>query len=118
MGVATMKALMLLILLAVTATNTLANEQKPAETDQSPASGVVAKKAVLPSNEATEIRVIVEKKQTIEEYRHRGQLILVKVIPNKGKPYFIDPLENKQLGSGKELMDAGVKPVHWVIKEF
>ena len=73
---------------------------------------------LLAKEDATEVKVIVEKKRTIEEYRHRGELIMVKVIPNKGKPYYIDPLENRQQGSAKELMDAGVKPVHWVIKEF
>ncbi|WP_154222633.1 DUF2782 domain-containing protein [Marinicella rhabdoformis] len=76
------------------------------------------KAPMLAKEDATEIKVIVEKNRTVEEYRHRGELIMVKVIPNKGKPYYIDPLENRQQGSAKELMDAGVKPVHWVIKEF
>ena len=76
------------------------------------------KAPLLDKEDATEVKVISEKNRTIEEYRHRGELIMVKVIPNKGKPYFIDPLENRQQGSAKELMNAGVKPVHWVIKEF
>lgn len=76
------------------------------------------KAPLLAKEDATEVKVIIEKNRTIEEYRHRGELIMVKVIPNKGKTYYIDPLENRQQGSGKELMDAGVKPVHWVIKEF
>ncbi len=113
-----MKALMLPVLLTLAASHAIANEPKSTQQKPLPANEQTTRKAVLPINEPTEIRVIVEKKQTIEEYRHRGELILVKVIPNKGKPYFIDPLENKQLGSGKELMEAGVKPVHWVIKEF
>ena len=72
-----------------------------------------------PAADATSVKVIVQKKQTIEEYRQRGELILVKVIPNDGVPYFIDPLERDKLkGSGKDLINSGVKPVRWVLKEF
>lgn len=74
---------------------------------------------IQPAADATSVKVIVQKKQTIEEYRQRGELVLVKVIPNDGVPYFIDPLErDKNLGSGRDLINAGVKPVRWVIKEF
>lgn len=76
------------------------------------------KPPLMQTEDATEVNIIVEKNRTIEEYRQRGELILVKVIPNKGKPYYIDPLENRRQGSAKELMNAGVKPVHWVVKEF
>ncbi len=76
------------------------------------------KPPLMHTEDATEVNVIVEKNRTIEEYRQRGELILVKVIPNKGKAYYIDPLENRRQGSARELMDAGVKPVHWVVKEF
>lgn len=72
-----------------------------------------------PEEEATSVKVIVQKKQTIEEYRQRGELVLVKVIPNEGAPYFIDPLESDNLrGSGRDLINSGVKPVRWVLKEF
>lgn len=71
------------------------------------------------ADDATSVKVIVQKKQTIEEYRQRGELVLVKVIPNDGVPYFIDPLEQqKNHGSGQDLINSGVKPVRWVIKEF
>ncbi len=72
-----------------------------------------------PAEDETSIKVIVQKKQTIEEYRERGELVLVKVIPNDGVPYFIDPLEREKLkGSGRDLINSGVKPVRWVLKEF
>ena len=72
-----------------------------------------------PAADATNITVIVEKNQTIEEYRERGELVLVKVIPNNGVPYFIDPLESDHInGSGHDLINSGVKPVRWVLKEF
>lgn len=76
-------------------------------------------KESAPADDASQIKVIVQKKQTIEEYRQRGELVLVKVIPNDGIPYFIDPLEKgRQIGSGKDLINSGVKPIRWVLKEF
>lgn len=72
-----------------------------------------------PTEDATSVKVIVQKKQTIEEYRQRGELILVKVIPNDGVPYFIDPMERNNIRtSGRDLINSGVKPVRWVLKEF
>ena len=72
-----------------------------------------------PADDATSVKVIVQKKQTIEEYRQRGELVLVKVTPNDGAPYFIDPLERENLnGSGRDLINSSVKPVRWVLKEF
>ena len=72
-----------------------------------------------PAADSTHVKVIIQKNQTIEEYRQRGELVLVKVIPNEGKPYFIDPLEADNMkGSGKDLLNSGVKPVRWVLKEF
>lgn len=72
-----------------------------------------------PAEDATNIKVIVMKNQTIEEYRQKGELVLVKVIPNEGVPYFIDPMERDNLkGMGREIMNSGVRPVRWVLKEF
>ncbi|MCB1582483.1 MAG: DUF2782 domain-containing protein [Marinicella sp.] len=72
-----------------------------------------------PAEDPTHIKVVVMKNQTIEEYRQKGELILVKVIPNDGKPYYIDPMEKDKLKeSGREIINSGVKPVRWVLKEF
>ena len=72
-----------------------------------------------PAEDATNIKVIVMKNQTIEEYRQKGELVLVKVIPNEGVPYYIDPMERDKLkGMGREIMNSGVQPVRWVLKEF
>ena len=88
------------------------------ETD-SPTDVELLAQVTQPAEDATSVKVIVQKKQTIEEYRQNGELVLVKVIPNDGVPYFIDPLERENFkGSGKDLINSGVKPVRWVLKEF
>jgi len=75
------------------------------------------KKAVRP--DANQVSVIIKKDQIIEEYRHKGELIMVKVIPSEGVPYYIDPqARNKRTGAHSDLINSGVEPVHWVIKRF
>ena len=54
--------------------------------------------------------------RTVYEYRQNGQLTMIKVVPKKGRPYFlvpVDPTENfGELDRAKRL-----KP-QWVIKKF
>jgi len=84
-----------------------------------PSGSVILDRLSEPADLDLSIKVIVEKKQTIEEYRQKGELVLVKVIPNDGVPYYIDPMERDNIkGSGSDLINSGVKPVRWVLKEF
>lgn len=43
----------------------------------------------LATSPEPEVIIRKEKNQTIEEYRINGQLYAIKVIPNKGKPYYL-----------------------------
>ena len=111
-----MKSIIIIGLFSVSGL-TWAQSNEPAESSTPPAETL--DQLTQPVEDATSIKVIVEKNQTIEEYRQKGELILVKVIPNDGVPYFIDPLEREKLqGTGRDLINSGVKPVRWVIKEF
>jgi hypothetical protein len=52
-----------------------------------------------------------------EEYRVAGRLYMVKVIPKKGRPYYLVDKE----GRGEFVKDdiqSGVSPPMWVIKRF
>lgn len=94
------------------------NNQQSVESTSKQAEELLAEVS-QPAEDATNIKVIVMTNQTIEEYRQKGELVLVKVIPNEGKPYYIDPMErDKNKESGRELINSGVKPVRWVLKEF
>lgn len=98
---------------------TMSEPTKKKSIDSKSAEPELLAQLTQPADDATSVTVIVQKKQTIEEYRQKGELVLVKVIPNDGVPYFIDPLERDKLqGSGRDLINSGVKPVRWVLKEF
>lgn len=43
----------------------------------------------LAASPEPEVIIREEKNQTIEEYRINGQLYAIKVIPKKGKPYYL-----------------------------
>ncbi len=69
--------------------------------------------------ESNQVKVIIKKDQIVEEYRHKGELVVVKVIPADGIPYYIDPqVRNKRTGAHSDLINSGVEPVYWVIKRF
>ena len=119
-----MRLKVLIILLFL---NGYAMAQKPTDVDdksiqykveESDSSALLAhKKAESP--DANQVKVIIKKNQIVEEYRHKGELVMVKVIPNDGVPYYIDPqARNKRTGAHSDLINSGVEPVQWVIKRF
>jgi hypothetical protein len=58
-----------------------------------------------------------ENGDVIEEYRMNGQLYMVKVTPQRGKPYYLYDTD----GNGKLNRDEGgprVSPVYWTIYEW
>jgi len=55
---------------------------------------------------------------TVEEYRIKGRLYLIKVTPPHGRPYFlIDPRGDGQLRRYDDLSPNFMVPL-WVVKEF
>lgn len=73
----------------------------------------------LPSGEQQEPEVTITTKGTEihEEYRMNGRLYMVKVIPKKGKPYYLIDQE----GSGqfrRSDLEPRIAVPTWVIKRF
>ena len=54
--------------------------------------------------------------RTIYEYRQNGQLTMIKVVPKKGKPYFLVPADRTE-HYGELDRVTRLKP-QWVIKAF
>lgn len=61
--------------------------------------------------------VLIESKQrSIQEYRQNGKLTMIKVVPKKGKPYYMVPEDpTKHFG---DLERAERLVPKWKIKEF
>lgn len=64
-----------------------------------------------------EVHITTQGSDRREEYRMGGRLYMIKVIPKKGRPYYLVDKE----GKGEFVKDdlrQGVSPPTWVIKNF
>ncbi len=69
-------------------------------------------------NATPEITIRKEKSQTIEEYRIRGKLYMVKVTPAHGRPYYlVDPNGNGHFIRRDEVSSIPIVP-QWILFEF
>ncbi len=65
-----------------------------------------------------EINIIQKDDRTIEEYRHGGQLYMIKVIPAVGVPYyFIDTDGDGSLESQQHELSGHIVP-NWILLEW
>jgi Protein of unknown function (DUF2782) len=63
-----------------------------------------------------EITIVVKQNAVQYEYRINGQLYMIKVVPEKGKPYYlVDP---DGTGQWRRSFTSDVVPPQWVIKQF
>ena len=63
-----------------------------------------------------DVVLIQSEKRTIYEFRENGRLTMIKIVPRKGRAYYLVPedptLHNGELGRATRLV------ARWVIKEF
>ena len=77
--------------------------------------------AIFPSGPPSEFRgpdvtLIAGEERTVHEYRHNGQLRMIKVVPKRGKPYYLVPRDHTR-GWG-DLEQADALQAEWVLWEF
>ncbi len=66
------------------------------------------------------VRIRKEQGQTIEEYSLEGRVYMIKVIPEKGPPYYLFDTDGDgqvQSRADKE-RDGPIRPVMWKLKEW
>ena len=63
-----------------------------------------------------DIVLVESEKRTVYEYRQNGRLTMIKVVPKKGKPYYLVPEDpTKHFG---DLERAERLVPQWTVKEF
>ena len=63
-----------------------------------------------------DVVLIESEKKTIHEVRHNGRLIMIKVVPKRGKPYYLVPEDpTKNFG---DLERAERLVPKWILKRF
>ena len=63
-----------------------------------------------------DVVVIAEEDRMIYEFRQNGQLRMIRVVPNFGKPYYLVPRDPTQGDGDLQRVDALV--ASWVLWEF
>ncbi|MEK7304231.1 MAG: DUF2782 domain-containing protein [Pseudomonadota bacterium] len=114
-------ALLALPLLAAQA----ADKEKPGALPEPPPPVKNYKAPAQPPAEQYDAGALPEPEVTIttkgadrhEQYRIAGRLYMIKVIPKKGRPYYLVDKEGKG-EFVKDDLQSGVSPPMWVIKRF
>jgi len=66
-----------------------------------------------------EVTTRTEGDQTVQEYRVKGKLYMVRVTPKHGRPYvLVDQRGDGQFTRHDNPLDTGLRVPQWVIKEF
>ena len=69
-----------------------------------------------PEFRGPDVTLIASEKRTVYEYRQHGQLRMVKIVPKRGKPYYLVPRDPTR-GFG-DLEQADTLLAEWVLWEF
>ena len=69
---------------------------------------------------ALEPQVTIRKRdqETVEEFRIRGRLYMIKVTPAHGVPYYLVDDTGKGDFSRRDTYDTGIRPPMWVIHQW
>ncbi len=83
-----------------------------AETDDAP--------PALGPNASNEPPVTITKQteQTVEEFRAKGRLYMIKITPKHGKPYYLIDDRGDGKFSRQESLDSGLRVPIWIIYSF
>ena len=115
-------SLPLIVLCLVVGTFALAQEDvkegdaKPGNSESEKETPAAEETTTSPKLKGPDVVLIQSEQRTIYEFRHNGQLMMIKVVPKKGRPYYLVP-EDPTLHGG-DLERANRLVARWVIKEF
>ncbi len=90
-------------------------EIPPVDVEEAPLPPKIQDEQIEPT-----VTIREEEDRRIEEYRRNGRVYMVRVVPNKGVPYYyIDTDGDGQLDLDMDQQALNpVQPVHWKIKEW
>ena len=71
-----------------------------------------------PDSLEPQITIIERSETTIEEYRIRGRMYMMKVTPKVGAPYYLVDDQGDGNFIRHEGLDSGLRVPRWIIKEF
>ena len=94
-------------------TKTQDTKEEKVETKQTSSTNTESSK---PKLKGPDVVLIQTEQRTIYEFRHNGRLTMIKVVPKKGRPYYLVPEDPTLHGGDLERTNRLI--ARWVIKEF
>ncbi len=70
------------------------------------------------ASDAPPVTITPSDQGRVVEYRSRGKLYMLKVIPRVGKPYYLIDQKGDGQFARQDSLDSGMRPPMWVVKEF
>lgn len=64
------------------------------------------------------VRIAPQEGDKIEEIRDGGRVIMIKVTPPGGVPYYLQDYVGTGNPAARESLDSGIRPPMWTIKTF
>ena len=64
------------------------------------------------------VRIAPQEGDKIEEIRDGGRVIMIKVTPPGGVPYYLHDYVGTGNPAARESLDSGIRPPMWTIKSF
>jgi len=68
------------------------------------------------SNRGPDVVIVAEENRVVYEFRQNGQLRYIRVVPKRGKPYYLVPTDATKGNGDLERVDSLV--TSWVLWEF
>jgi uncharacterized protein DUF2782 len=113
-----MRTLIAMILAAVATSAAAQSGERPRPAGTTPLEAPPPMVAADPTLEP-QVTTRTEGDQTIEEYRVKGKLYMLRVTPRNGKPYILmDHRGDGTMMRQDNPLDGGVRVPQWVLLEF
>lgn len=84
--------------------------------DPAPSPAALRPVGTPPAFRGPDVTLIAGEERMIHEYRQNGQLRMIKVVPKRGKPYYLVPRDPTR--GGGDLEQATTLVAEWAIWEF
>ena len=72
----------------------------------------------IPGPDEPQVRIPVQESDTVEEIRQGGRVVMLKVTPAGGKPYYLIDANGTGNWMRRESLDDGVRVPMWPLKTF
>jgi Protein of unknown function (DUF2782) len=110
-----MRRLLFLVVCLCTASALAQNQSRPPKLEPLPEP---PPPPAMPGPDEPGVRIPVPETDKVEELREGGRVVMIKVTPPNGKPYYLIDTTGNGNWMRKDSLDDGVRVPQWPIKQW